>query len=305
MFYNVENYFDCRHDTLKSDLEFMPQGLRGWTPSRYYRKAGNIAKVVAAVGEDRFPEIVCLAEVENDACLRTLVAYSPLRNAGYTFVHLESPDPRGIDVCLLYDRFRFQCLGYEAFHQSLRNRPGDFTRDVLHVWGRVVQGDTLHVLVCHFPSRVGGALATEPLRREVAQRVRGVVDSLFRRDPLAKLMVVGDFNDGPTDRSLRDDLRALPPMPGKGVPGALYNLMLPLEGQSGSHKNQSEWLWLDQLLVSASLKGKAGDAQALRLPFLFESDPRWMGEKPFRTYQGMIYRGGFSDHLPVWVDLFF
>lgn len=306
VFYNVENFFDCRHDSLKSDEEFLPGGIRGWTPSRYFRKAGNIARVLAAVGEDAFPEIVGMAEVENDACLKTLVASSPLKNAGYSFVHQESEDARGVDVCLLYNRYAFQLTGIDALSTQFDAEPTKKTRQVLHVWGRTSDGDSLHLFVCHFPSRLGGETESETYRQQVARRVRSAVDDLFSKQPMANIIIMGDFNDFPSNVSMSNELRALDPSKEPHA-GALYNLMLPLEGQPGvgTNKHQSEWGILDQLIVSANLLPKTKGACIFGPDFLLLPDERWLGKKPFRTYNGMVYQGGYSDHLPVWLDLSF
>jgi len=306
VFYNTENFFDCRHDSLKSDEEFLPGGIRGWTPSRYFKKAGNIARVLAAIGDDAFPDMVGLAEIENDACLKTLVYSSPLKNAGYSFVHEESEDSRGVDVALLYNRYTFRLLGHEAISIIFKDEPSKKTRQVLHVWGRVPSGDSLHVFVCHFPSRLGGETESETYRRQVASRVRSAVDSIFAVQPSANIVVMGDFNDYPSNVSLSKDLRALDPS-NKPNEGELYNLMLPMDGQPGlgTNKQQSEWGILDQLILSARLRLKTTGAHIFSPDFLLLPDERWLGKKPFRTYNGMVYQGGYSDHLPVWLDLSF
>lgn len=303
-FYNTENFFDCRHDSLKTDQEFLPGGIRGWTPARYFKKAGNIARVLASLGEEAFPEIVGLAEVENEACLKTLVYSSPLKNAGYSFIHEESEDLRGVDVCLLFNRYVFQPMGHQALNIRFEGEPEKKTRQVLHVWGRVAGKDTLHLYVCHFPSRLGGETESETYRRQVALRIRASVDSVFAYSPKANVVIMGDFNDFPSNVSLRKDLCA-PDTSVSPSAGKLYNLMMPLEGLPGvgTNKHQSEWGILDQLLVSENLFQKTQGARIFGPDFLLVDDERWLGKKPFRTYNGMVYQGGYSDHLPVWLDL--
>jgi len=306
VFYNTENFFDCNHDSLKSDQEFLPGGIRGWTPSRYFRKAGNIARMLAAVGEDKFPDIVGLAEVENDACLKTLVFSSPLKNAGYSFIHEESEDARGVDVCLLYNRYTFRILGKQVLKIKFEGEPYKKTRDILHVWGRTFSGVQLHFYVCHFPSRLGGETESETYRRQVARMLRSSVDSVFMQEQTANIVIMGDFNDYPSNKALFTDLQALDPQK-KTQEGKLYNLMLPMEGIPGvgTNKQQSEWGILDQLILSGNLLGKTQGAHIFSPDFLLLEDERWLGKKPFRTYNGMVYQGGYSDHLPVWLDLSF
>lgn len=306
MFYNVENYFDCNHDSLKSDDDFLPGGIRGWTPTRFWKKTGNIAKVIAAVGGDKFPEIVGLVEVENEYCIKSLIYGSPLKNAGYSYIHAESPDARGIDVCLLYNRYLFSVIRQAPISVRFKEDPSKRTRDVLYVCGKTHSGDTLHIFVCHFPSRLGGALESEIFRRDVAKLIRKKVDSILTINEKSKVLIMGDFNDYPTDRSLSLDLRAGMPVSG-AENKSLYNLMLPFHGnpEVGTNKFQAEWGILDQILVSGSLLKQTKDAHIFDADFLLIQDERWMGRKPFRTYHGMAYQGGFSDHLPVYMDIGF
>jgi len=306
VFYNTENFFDCRHDSLKSDQEFLPGGIRGWTPTRYFRKAGNIARVLAAIGEDKFPDIVGLAEVENDACLKTLVYSSPLKNAGYSFLHEESEDTRGVDVALLYNRYMFQLLGHQVLRISFEGEPAKKTRDVLLAWGKTASGDSLHLYVCHFPSRLGGETESETYRRQVARQIRASIDTVFTEHPSANILIMGDFNDYPSNKSILVDLHAMEPK-NEPLARSLYNLLLPMEGIPGlgTNKHQSEWGILDQLLISTNLLSKTTGAHIFSPDFLLLEDERWLGKKPFRTYNGMVYQGGYSDHLPVWLDLSF
>jgi len=306
MFYNVENFFDCTHDSLKSDREFLPDGIRGWTPARFWRKAGNIAKVISAVGEDRFPEIVGLAEVENEHCIQSLLYGSPLKNAHYSYVHEESSDARGVDVCLLYNRYLFSLIRYKAIKMVFEGEPAKKTRDVLYVCGKTLSADTLHIFVCHLPSRLGGELESEVYRRAVANLIRKETDRLLQGNRHSRILIMGDFNDYPADLSLSVDLGARSPDPVPD-PLVLYNLMRPMCGKpdTGTNKHQSEWGILDQMLVSGTLLTKNSGCRIFDADFLLVQDERWLGRKPFRTFYGMVYQGGFSDHLPVYADFDF
>lgn len=307
MFYNVENLFDCRHDTLKNDHEFLPEAVKGWTVSRYNDKLAKIAKVIIATGHQQVPDLVGLCEVENDYCLKGLTEYSPLREAGYRYVMTDSPDERGIDVALLYQRGSFKLLGQNSIpipYQEIERRP---TRDILHVAGQVLSGDTLDVFVCHMPSRSGGEEASEPYRLFTAQILKQAADSVInlRRSP--NVLIMGDFNDYPTNKSIAQVLGAVAPKDDI-QPRKLYNLM---DGRKeGTYRYRGEWGVLDQLIVSGFLlQGHGGirtsydKAQILRYPFLLEEDEKYGGDTPFRTYWGMKYHGGYSDHLPICVDL--
>ena len=308
MEYNVENLFDCRHDSLKQDYEFLPDSPKGWSMNRYQDKLNKIAKVILAASHEQVPDLVGLCEVENEYCLDGLTQYSPLRDAGYRYIMTNSPDERGVDVALLYQPATFshistQCIGIP--YKEIKRRP---TRDILHVTGRVVSGDTLDVFVCHMPSRSGGEVKSEPYRLFTARFLKEAADSVMgvRQNP--HVVIMGDFNDYPSNRSLTEVLGAV--KPGKKVKKyTLYNLMDGKEG--GTYRYRGEWGTLDQMIVNGMMLQKKSrirtsynDAQILTFPFLLEEDDRYGGDTPFRTYFGKKYHGGYSDHLPVAVDLY-
>lgn len=297
MFYNVENLFDTYDDKHKNDNEFLPESTRHWTYSRYKKKLSQIAKVIIHSGNEQVPELVGLCEVENDTCIRDLVKYSPLREAEYQYVMTQSSDERGIDVALLYQRHAFKLLEHTSIHVPIRKIKRTPTRDILHVTGKVISGDTLDVFVVHYPSRSGGRKKSETYRMFVSSILKSAVDSLmnFRQHPY--VVVMGDFNDYPHNQSVTTlkDVK-------------LCNLM---EGMTqGSYRYKTHWGILDQILISENLLFSRGGirtsrdkAQILQYPFLMVEDDKYGGEKPFRTYYGMKYQGGYSDHLPIAVDL--
>lgn len=157
---NCENLFDCRHDSLKQDFEWLPDGQRRWTPGRYWRKVNQLGQEILSCQQEGVPDLVALVEVENDSCLFDLTRRSLLRNAGYEYLMTSSPDVRGIDVALLYQPFSFRPICYDclAITPLEGMRP---TRDILYVQGEIISGDTLHVFVVHAPSRYGGEKATQ------------------------------------------------------------------------------------------------------------------------------------------------
>jgi predicted extracellular nuclease len=308
--WNVENLFDVRHDSLKQDREFLPTSPRRWNYGRYQKKLANVSRVIAALGEWQAPALVGLCEVENENVMRDLTRYSPLKTLDYRYVITNSPDIRGIDVALLYQRDRFKLIS----SQSLRVRPARKsnrpTRDILHVTGQLLNGDSLDVFVCHFPSRMGGVKKTEPYRLVVAQTLKNAVDSLFTVRLHPQIIIMGDMNDYPRNKSIKDILAATAPPP-HPEPNKLYHLLArkTKETKSGSYKYQGVWGLFDHLIVSGSLlipqSGFFTDeskANVAHLPFLLVKDEKNGGTQPFRTYNGMKYRGGFSDHLPVYVD---
>lgn len=314
MSYNVENLFDTRHDTLKNDYEFLPDALRRWNYTKYKKKLDNIARVIIAVGGWTPPALVALCEVENDTVMRDLTRYSALREADYRYVMTQSPDERGIDVALLYQRSLFKLLSYQSIRVDKARKASRPTRDILHVSGLLLNDDTLDVFVAHFPSRSGGAKESEPYRLLAAHQVKVATDSLFRIRRHPQIILMGDFNDYPHNKSVRKVLEAEAP---SATPDALHPLKLYhlLAGKTatrrrfGSYKYQGEWGLLDHIIVSGSLLQSGSSlytdesrADVFSLPFLLTEDKKYGGKQPFRTYYGMKYQAGYSDHLPVWAE---
>ena len=314
--YNVENLFDTQDNPLAEDEEFLPQGQRHWTPKRYYHKLQQIAKVITAAGEWTEPALIGLCEVENDSVLYHLCHRTPLRTQGYRYVCSDTDDPRGIRVALLYQRDQFALEGEESLRIPFRGGQKR-SRPLLHVWGRVVTGDTLDVFVCHFPSRSGGQLESEPFRMDAARPLRRTCDSLYRLRLHPHLLVMGDLNDTPTDRSLVEGLKSQPYTPDSNPQISdnltLYNLFaMRRAGQpEGSHKYQGAWSQLDHCLVDGSLlradatfRLRPEGVRIFDADFLWTTDKTYLGRRPKRTFYGFTYEGGFSDHLPLVVDFY-
>ena len=312
MCYNVENYFDTEDDSLKKDEEYLPTGMRAWNYKKYQKKQANIAKVITAIGGWDAPALVGLCEVESKKGLVDLTQHSGLKNLKYKFIHHESPDARGVDVALLYQPNQFKPIHNKAIKISFPGLPNNTTRDVLYVCGKTPTADSLHVFVCHFPSRLGGELESEARRCFVASVIRTKVDSIFAQNKNANIMIMGDFNDFPTNKSIHEVLNAKK-TEGKIENGTLYNPLFNLHGSGkGTNKHNGEWGVLDQIIVSGSLlnplnkiNGKSSDAHIFDADFLLEPDEQSFGKQPFRTYVGMKYHDGFSDHLPVYFDLWY
>lgn len=307
MFYNVENLFDCRDDSLKADEEFLPTSLRAWHEGRLKQKIYHLAQVIAAVGEWDAPALIGMCEVENAYVMDRLVKYSPLKEYGYRYVITDSPDERGIDVALLWQRGSFKMLQSRSIRVPMEEgrRP---TRDILHATGLVLTGDSLDVFVCHFPSRSGGWKETEPARLSAAALLKQQADSICQARRHPNILVMGDFNDNPDNAAIAKVLEAS--APGDSIHAdALYNLMAGKGKGQGSYKYKGEWSIFDQILVSGfllqheqGLHTSAADARICNFPFLLAEDPAYGGVKPFRTYHGLQHTGGYSDHLPVAVD---
>ncbi len=308
MFYNAENFFDCRHDTLKNDDEFLPQAIRGWHEGRYKQKLYHTAQVVTAVGEWDAPALVGMCEVENEKVMDDFVKYSPLKELQYRYVMTNSPDERGIDVALMWQRDRFKLLQHRSIRIHFKERERKPTRDILHVTGKVVTGDSLDVFVCHMPSRSGGEKESEPARLFTASVLKRAVDSLYSVRSHPNILVMGDFNDYPDNASITGVLGAKAPCDSVDT-YRLYNLMADKGAGIGTYNYKGEWGVLEQFLVSGfllrhidGLHTSDDSARICDFPFLLEENPLYGGKKPFRTYYGMKYTGGYSDHLPIAVD---
>ena len=309
LFYNVENLFDIRNDSLTADDEFTPAGERHWTRKRFDDKINNISKVILSAGGWQMPDLIALAEIENRYVLKKLTDDTPLKSTHYKIIHKESPDPRGIDVALIYNSETFYPLDYAYYPLEDKNGGIRKSREILYVLGIVNGGDSIHVFVNHWPSRYSGLLETRPARQQAARLLLSKYNEVIQKDKDTKVVIVGDFNDQPTDESILKRLGASDPYSNESA--GLYNLSLPwMNKEEGTLKYQGQWFVFDQILVSpnlltaiSGLNTKPGNATICDLPFLFEPDESRGGRKLHRTYTGFRYNGGFSDHLPVLLKL--
>jgi hypothetical protein len=309
VFYNAENLFDIYDNQETEDDNFTPQGELHWTGKRFNEKLLNISKVIVSASGWDVPEIVVFAEIENRDVLEKLIRNTPLQSVPFKIIHKESPDFRGIDVALIYNSVQFFPLEYKYYPLIVKGKLLN-TRELLYVSGVINGIDTLHIFGNHWPSRYSGFLETKSLRKAAAQLLKDKVDELNEKYKSPKILILGDFNDNPEDESLVEVLKA-----GKVgqyvAQDQLYNLLYEWKTSShGSLKFQSQWFLFDQIIVSGSLLStssgiftKPENAEIISLPFLLEEDKKYGGQKPFRTYYGFSYNGGFSDHLPVLLKL--
>ncbi len=310
MFYNVENLFDTVDDPKTADEEFTPGGDRHWTYKRLNNKLINLSKTILSASGWEPPEMIAMCEVENQVVLKMLLEKTPLKSIPYKIIHKESNDDRGIDVAFLYNARLFYPLAYRYYPLKSNDGSTVKTREILYVAGILNQQDTIHIFVNHWPSRYSGLLETQDKRDLAAKTLRSLYDELFQNYHNPKVIIVGDFNDQPSDKSISAGLKAMN-AEGEIRKEGLYNLSETWMGNStGTLKYQSQWFIFDQLLVSGNMLQKSGGiytapgfATVVQLPFLFERDKKYGGMKPFRTYTGFKYTGGFSDHLPVLLKL--
>jgi predicted extracellular nuclease len=300
VFYNVENLFDTIDDPAINDEEFLPESPKRWDSGRYYKKLNDIAEVLASINKEELPELIGLCEVENLSVLEDLVETEKLARGKYRIIHVDSPDKRGIDVALLYRQGEFRAFS----HDAILVNPGFNTRDILYVNGKLGK-DELHIFVNHWPSRVGGVEKSEPNRIVAAETLKEIVDDILSANAQAKIIIMGDMNDEPENKSLSEVLEAAPP----DSIARLYNLMFPFKKQNkGSYNYQGNWNVLDNIVVSSSVLHERGFVLNDQLGQVFHET--WMeytnkngNMSPNRTYGGPNYFGGVSDHFPVYIQL--
>ncbi len=308
-FYNLENLFDTENDSLTFDDARTAEGKDRWSSKKYQKKIGNLAEVLHLIGRDlraKSPDIIGLCELENRGVLQDLLSHKDLSNEDYSLIHYDSPDERGIDVALIYRKTSFTPFFQKSQRLLIHAIDGfrDYTRDLLIVGG--MMGETeLFILVNHWPSRSGGELRSSPHRIEAARLNIQIIDSLRKRNPDSGFLIMGDFNDNPTDISLKKILKA------KGErhsinENELYNPMEALYKKGvGSLGYRDQWHLFDQILVSKNLLYKNSEHYRLwkvgvfNPPFLTTREGRFKGY-PYRTYSSGTYTGGYSDHYPVY-----
>ena len=301
-FYNVENLFDIYDDPKTSDEEFTPTGKKKWTEERYQKKLDQLSTVIADI---KFPEILGVCEVENKKVLEDFAANQKLADKNYQIVHFDSPDKRGIDNGLLYQKAHFTVLEKEAITINFpKNIVENYTtRDILYVKGNY-RGEVLHVFINHWPSRRGGLQASEPKRVYVASQLRKKTDIIFAQNSDANVLIMGDLNDETDNHSVAKTLGAGGSILSKKE--YLYNYTQPLDlAGEGSYRYKADWNMLDQIIVSPNLttgKLRAKKAVIFKADYLNYEDKKY-GQKPNKTYGGPNYYGGTSDHYPVYLEV--
>ena len=299
-FYNVENLFDTEDDAVKIDSEYLPTSRLKWTQERYEKKQNNVSKVIEAMG---FPSILGVCEIENDKVLQDLVSHPTMQAEGYQFVHFESPDERGIDVAMLYKTADFTVKSSRPIPIKFINS-SDKTRDILEVTG-TLKGQPLTVYINHWPSRRGENDVSEPKRIYVAEQLRRAVDEATSKNKNMGIVIMGDLNDTPSNLSVSQTLNAQEWIQSSTTDAKmLYNLSAPIAQRNEGTIYYKGWSVFDQIIISGNLVEKTDkEATIFKTDFMTYTDKN--GNKlPNRTYTGPIYRGGYSDHFPVFVTIF-
>ena len=312
-FYNVENLFDTINDTTKFDERSPMMELKTARQEIYQKKVQNMADVISKIGaktSNNSPAVIGICEVENRAVIEDLANDPALLTKDYGIVHYDSPDERGIDVALMYQKALFRPLSSSAHQTKLSDNSSngrDYTRDVLLVSG-FLEEDLIHVLVNHWPSRSGGEARSRSKREAAAAVNKRLVDSLQMEDPNAKIFVMGDLNDNPTNSSLKKVLKTK----GDKRKVGFKELFNPMESffkkGLGSNAYRDAWSLFDQIIVSKPLLEedyssfrfyKAGIFNA---QFLITKKGQYKGY-PFRSFSWGGFTGGYSDHFPVFVHV--
>ena len=310
VFYNTENLFDIKDDPFTRDEDFTPDSDKKWDHKKYIKKTEDLSKVLSSISEPNLPGIIGLAEVENKKVLIDLVNTKNLRSGNYEIVHHDGPDKRGIDVAMLYRKDLFKV----EFHRSIPisfPRDSSLSRDILMVRGKTNDSENLYVFVNHWKSRSGGVSVTEFKRIYSAVILRKIVDSIFNFEPKAKIIIMGDFNDEPTNRSIHQVLQANNKRKNPDKRD-LYNLMYDMHNLNdlGSYHYSGSWNMLDQIIISQSLLDKKHGyftnyegGEIFNKEWMLYHNSKAGAWTPNKTYGGDTYFGGISDHLPVYVVL--
>jgi endonuclease/exonuclease/phosphatase family metal-dependent hydrolase len=311
-FYNLENLFDTIDSPDTNDEEFTPESFKKWNTERYLSKLNNMSTVISEIGKDQDlqgPSVIGLSEVENKKVIEDLIHNPKLQGHNYQIIHTDSPDKRGIDVAFIYNPKQFKVLHHHFYPLIIHDVDSGnriFTRDQLLVSG-LLNNDTLHIIVNHWPSRYGGQERSIPLRKEAALLNRHIIDSLLNINPLAKVITMGDFNDDPTDPSISNFLKAHDTKENLAV-GELHNpLAQEFNKGKGSLFYHGKWNLFDQMIVTQGLANSEDGliidtAIIFNKPWLIQQDGDYKGNL-LRTFGGRTYLNGYSDHLPVYMIL--
>lgn len=314
-FYNFENLFDTIVDPDTNKIlqeDFTPIGHKNWNTPKYYEKLDNMARVVSEIGVEANPDglaVMGICEIENRAVIEDFVKQEKIKDRNYQIVHYDSPDRRGIDVGLVYNPKYFKVTSSKSYTLKIEGNDNFFTRDQLLVSGEL-DGEMMHFIVCHWPSRRGGEKKSRPKRMAAAALAKQITDSLVQADPAAKVVIMGDLNDYPHSPSIQKVLLAEGKL--KDVEeGGLYNPMEKMdEAGIGTHFWRDNPGVFDQLIVTSGFLPKDNKfpsylfytAKIFSKNYMKQKTGSWQGY-PLRTYVGSTYQGGYSDHFPVYMLL--
>ena len=313
-FYNVENLFDTINDVNKNDEASPIMEIKFNRSEIYNKKVNNMARVIADIGTDlvkKSPSIVGLCEVENRNVIEDLLKDKNLKDKNYEIIHYDSPDERGIDVAMIYNEDVFKITStksHELIIYDNKSSKRNYTRDQLVVSG-LLEGELIHLIVNHWPSRSGGEERSRAGRMAAAELNKKIIDSLQGKYKDAKIITMGDFNDDPHDDSMKKILNAKKHIKDVKENG-IYNPMETILSDQGIGTNayRDVWQLFDQILVSKPFLDKNYDsyqfykAGVFNKSYLINKSGRYKGY-PFRSFSWGSFTGGYSDHLPPYIYL--
>lgn len=292
-FYNVENLFDIYDDPQTSDEDFTPNGIMQWDKERYNDKLEDLAEVI----DDFNPVILGLAEVENFDVINDLIKQEELAEINYKIIHAENNDTRGIDVAAIYNADIFNLNDYR--YHRVSGKGNSNTRDILELNGNFMNQSPLTIFITHWPSRRKGTNETEYKRISIAKQLRSIIDKILQNNSNENIIIMGDFNDEPSDISIHKYL----------MKDDFYNLHKKYEDKNiGTVNHRGEWLVFDQIIISKSLLDNNTYQISTKSGEIFNDEDitfthRDGNKSPSRTYGGIKYYGGISDHYPVFAKL--
>ena len=314
VFYNLENLFDTINDPNKNDEEYLPEGARKWTTYRYNQKQANMSRVLfdIALVDKNFPTVIGVSEIENRLVLEDLLATPKLAKTNYRIVHYDSPDRRGVDCAFFYRPDQFKLEGSEAHKISFPGRPNFLTRDLVAMWGKI-EGEPFYFIVSHWPSRLGGKERSQYARDFVAAKCKHICDSVRTVNPATKVVIMGDFNDDATDKSVTDVLGAKGKLNQVGANDMFNPFWSMYRAGYGTLGYRDSWNLFDNIVVSENLAtGSTGELKLVKGPgakflgnifnasYMVQKEGQYKNY-PLRSFVGSNFQNGYSDHFPVYI----
>ncbi|MEG1539434.1 MAG: endonuclease/exonuclease/phosphatase family protein [Muribaculaceae bacterium] len=310
-FYNLENLFDTINNNGKYDLEFSPEGPRQWNSEKYHSKLKNMSYAISQMTTSTTPmgpAIIGVSEIENRSVLDDLVKEESIRKWHLQVVHHDSPDRRGVDVGLLYNPRMFRVLNVTNTTLTVEGKPEFRTRDQMCVTG-MLGGDKVSIIVNHWPSRLGGQEQSSFLREAAARLSKHLADSVLAVDPNQGVIIMGDLNDDPMDKSVAKEIGAVRDKKDATAAGGFYNpWWAMLDKGIGTLAYRGQWNLFDQIIVTGNLVGKDRStlkyvkSEIFNRDFLKQQEGKYKGY-PLRTHAGGVYMNGYSDHFPTIIYL--
>ncbi|MDR0363993.1 MAG: endonuclease/exonuclease/phosphatase family protein [Bacteroidales bacterium] len=308
-FYNLENIFDTIHQEKVNDYEFLPNGKNKWNSEKYWSKVSNMAKVISMIAADVVPDgpaVLGVSEVENATPLKDIANDPQLKDRNYQFVHVDGPDRRGVDVALMYNPSYFKVDTFITYTLNMPDRPDFRTRHQLLVSGRLL-GEEFHFIVVHWPSRSGGEEKSRPLRIASAELSKHIFDSIMAVKSNAKIVLMGDMNDDPVNKSIVNVLKATSDKKKLNKGGYLFNPSEALyKNGIGSLAYRDSWNFFDQIIVTPNVLSEDRSTwtyyqfKVFKEKFMIQQSGKYAGY-PLRTFSGGAWTNGYSDHFPTYM----